>query len=156
MLSRRGASEAGGLRLRLALERASATADGAGGATLTWNEIATVAADVIPVRADERDLGEGLGDLTLQKIVIRKRHDVLAGDRFRLGERVFRIRSVSDPTGWTPPVRLREGGHERRTGLQEACRRSSTQMEDMIGGAKIRQRAAKRRGARASRRDGLP
>jgi len=97
VLSRRGASEAGRLRLRLALERATRSADGAGGATLTWNEIATVSADVIPVRADERDVGDGLGDVTLQRIVIRKRDDLLAGDRFRLGERLFRIRSVSDP-----------------------------------------------------------
>jgi SPP1 family predicted phage head-tail adaptor len=96
-LSRRGASDAGRLRLRLVLERATRSANGAGGATLTWNEIATVAADMVPVKADEREVGAGLGDLTLQKIAIRKRDDVLAGDRFRLSERLFRIRSVSDP-----------------------------------------------------------
>lgn len=96
MLSRRGASEAGRLRLHLALERATPSADGAGGVTLTWSEIATVAGDVQPIRADERRIGEGLGDLTLQRIVVRKR-DVLTGDRFRLGERYFPVRSVSDP-----------------------------------------------------------
>jgi SPP1 family predicted phage head-tail adaptor len=97
VLSRRGESEAGRLRLRLVLERATPSADGAGGATLVWNEIATVAADVTPVSADERSVGEGLGDLTLQRIVIRKRADILAGDRFRLGARLFRIRSITDP-----------------------------------------------------------
>jgi SPP1 family predicted phage head-tail adaptor len=97
VLSRRGASEAGRLRLRLVLEYATATPDGAGGSTLEWAEVATVAADVTPVRADERGVGEGLGDLTLQRIVIRRRDDVASGDRFRLDNRVFRIRSITDP-----------------------------------------------------------
>ncbi len=97
MLSRRGESDAGRLRLRLVLETAAPTPDDAGGATVAWSEVATVAADMIPVRADERGAGEGLADLTLQRIVIRRRGDVFAGDRFRLGERVFRIGSVSDP-----------------------------------------------------------
>lgn len=97
MLSRRGASEAGRLRLRLTLEKATPTADGAGGRTLTWNAVATLSAEVTPVKAEERIVGEGLGDLTQQRIVIRRRDDVAAGDRFRLGARLFRIRSVSDP-----------------------------------------------------------
>lgn len=97
MLSRRGASDPGRLRLRLTLERATATPDGAGGSTLSWSTVATLPADMTPVRADERDAGEGLADLTLHKIVIRKRSDIFGGDRFRLGERLFRIRSISDP-----------------------------------------------------------
>jgi SPP1 family predicted phage head-tail adaptor len=72
-------------------------ADGAGGATLTWSEVANLAAEVTPVSADERGIGEGPGDLTLQRIVIRKRADIFGGDRFRLGDRLFRIRSVTDP-----------------------------------------------------------
>jgi SPP1 family predicted phage head-tail adaptor len=97
VLSRRGESDPGRLRLRLALERATPSADGGGGATLSWGEVATVSADVTPVTADERPTGEGLGDLTLQKVVIRKRADTFVGDRFRLGERLFRIRTVTDP-----------------------------------------------------------
>jgi SPP1 family predicted phage head-tail adaptor len=97
VLSRRGASDPGRLRLRLVLERAMKTADGAGGATLVWSEVATVAADVTPVSADERGIGEGFGDLMLHKIVIRNRADILAGDRFKLGERLFRIKGVTDP-----------------------------------------------------------
>lgn len=97
MLSRRGASDAGRLRLRLTLERATPTPDGAGGSTLAWNAVAAVPADVTPVKADERGVGEGLADLTLHKIVIRKRAEVFTSDRFRLGERVFRIRSIRDP-----------------------------------------------------------
>ena len=97
MLSRRGASDAGRLRLRLTLERATPTPDGAGGATFSWNAIATVLADVVPLKADERGVGEGFSDLTLHRIVIRKRADISTSDRFRLSERIFRIRSISDP-----------------------------------------------------------
>jgi SPP1 family predicted phage head-tail adaptor len=83
--------------LRLTLERPTATPDGAGGFTLAWNAITILPADVAPVKADERSVDEGLSDLTLHKIVIRKRADILSSDRFRLGTRVFRIRSIVDP-----------------------------------------------------------
>jgi SPP1 family predicted phage head-tail adaptor len=97
VLSEKGASDPGRLRLQLTLEKATATPDGAGGATLAWAAAATVFADVTPLKAEERVAGEGLADITLQKIVIRHRGDVEAGDRFRLGARLFRIRSVTDP-----------------------------------------------------------
>jgi len=97
VLSRRGASDPGRLRVRLELERATPTSDGAGGSTLEWDEIAMVAADIEPIRADERTAGEGVADLALQKIAIRWRADISSGDRFRLGERLFRIRSITDP-----------------------------------------------------------
>jgi SPP1 family predicted phage head-tail adaptor len=97
VLSRRGASDAGRLRLRLTLERATPAPDGAGGSTLAWNAVATLPADVMPVKADEREAGEGLSDLALHRVVIRKRADISSSDRFRLGARKFRIRSISDP-----------------------------------------------------------
>jgi SPP1 family predicted phage head-tail adaptor len=97
VLSRRGASEPGRLRLQLELQKATATPDGAGGSTLAWATVATIAADMQPVKAGEHEVGEGLSDLTLQRIVIRHRSDVVAGDRFRLGERLFRIVGVTDP-----------------------------------------------------------
>ena len=97
MLSRRAASDPGRLRLRLVLEKPVAAPDGAGGSTLDWDAIATIAADVTPLRADERGVGEGIGDVTRHRIIIRHRSDVAAGDRFRLVERIFRIASVTDP-----------------------------------------------------------
>jgi SPP1 family predicted phage head-tail adaptor len=97
VLSRRAASDPGRLRLRLTLERATATPDGAGGSTLSWSAVATVPADVAPIGADGRVVGEGLADVTQHKIVIRRRTDVSTGDRFRLGDRLFRIRSLTDP-----------------------------------------------------------
>jgi SPP1 family predicted phage head-tail adaptor len=97
VLSRRGASDPGRLRLRLTLERATATPDGAGGSKLSWSAVATVPADVTPIGADERAIGEGLADVTRHRIVIRKRSDVSAGDRFTLGDRLFNIRGLADP-----------------------------------------------------------
>jgi SPP1 family predicted phage head-tail adaptor len=97
VLSRRGASEPGRLRLRLSLEKAARISDGAGGATLDWSEVAIVPAEVTPLRGDERAVGEGVGDMTRHRIAIRKRGDVAASDRFRLGARIFDVKSVSDP-----------------------------------------------------------
>ena len=97
MLSRSAASKPGRLRLRLTLERAVTNPDGAGGRTLAWAALATVAADVTPMRAEARQSGEGLADATTHRIVIRHRGDVQPGDRFRAGERLFAIRSITDP-----------------------------------------------------------
>lgn len=97
MLSRSGASTPGRLRQRLDLERATPTPDGAGGNTLTWNLVATVSAEMTPLRAQERSVGEGLADLVTHRIVIRHRSDVATGDRFRWGARLFRVRSITDP-----------------------------------------------------------
>lgn len=97
MLSRRGASAPGRLRQRLGLETASETPDGAGGATLSWSVVASLWAEVIPLKAGEREVGEGLADLVTHRIVIRHRSDVAAGDRFTSGVRVFHIRGLTDP-----------------------------------------------------------
>jgi SPP1 family predicted phage head-tail adaptor len=97
VLSRAGASAAGRLRFRLTLEKATASPDGAGGSTLGWTAAATLFADLTPVKAEERQSGEGIYGLTRYRIVIRHRDDVAAGDRLRLGDRVFSIKSVSDP-----------------------------------------------------------
>ncbi len=96
MLSRLGDTTPGRLRHRLTLQTATATPDGAGGSTLAWNAVATVSAEIVPLKAAERAVGEGEGDLTLHRIVIRKRGDVAPGDRFVLGARAFQIKSVTD------------------------------------------------------------
>jgi SPP1 family predicted phage head-tail adaptor len=97
VLSRRGASEAGRLRTRLVHEIPVETPDGAGGVVIAWTAGTTIAADLEPVRAGERRSGEGFADLTTHRIVIRHRADVRAGHRFRLGDRIFEIRSIHDP-----------------------------------------------------------
>ena len=96
VLSERGDSAPGRLRHRVTLR------DGDGDAGRRGRRDARVERGREPVggdraaKADERAVGEGEGDLTLHKIIIRKRDDVSAGDRFTLGARVFRIKSVTD------------------------------------------------------------
>lgn len=97
MLSKKGAGEPGRLRLRLTLEKPTPVPDGLGGATMEWDAVATLAAEVSPLKGEERSVGEGLVDTTRHRIVVRCRDDVSPGDRFRLGARVFTIRSVTDP-----------------------------------------------------------
>ena len=97
MLSALGASAPGRLRQRLALEKPTPVPDGFGGSVFSWDAVATLFGEVTPLRADERSVGEGLGDLVTHRIVIRYRADVSPGDRFVLGVRVFRVRGVSDP-----------------------------------------------------------
>jgi SPP1 family predicted phage head-tail adaptor len=97
VLSRRGASAPGRLRTRLDLEKATPSADGAGGRSVSWGAVATVSADIVPLKPRERETGEGLEDVVAHRIVIRRRDDVAAGDRFRLGTRIFAIKGVTDP-----------------------------------------------------------
>jgi SPP1 family predicted phage head-tail adaptor len=97
VLSRVGASEAGRLKRRLVLEKPARVPDGAGGATVTWSAAATLWAELRPLKAEERPLGEGLVDMALWRIVLRHREDVAPGDRLRLGARTFLVLAVSDP-----------------------------------------------------------
>ncbi len=97
MLSRRAASAPGRLRLRLILEKPAETPDGAGGRTLAWSASGIVAAELLPVRPEERGSGQGIADLTLHKVIIRHRADVAPGDRFRFGQRTFLLLAVTDP-----------------------------------------------------------
>lgn len=96
MLSRRGASRPGRLRQRVVLETRLDTPDGAGGFTRVWVGGATFAADIVPLRADEAEFGEGHAGRVTHRIIIRGRSDIASGDRLRLGARIFEIRAIHD------------------------------------------------------------
>nr|WP_246206566.1 phage head closure protein [Propylenella binzhouense] len=96
-MSAAGATHAGRLRHRMILERATRTPDGAGGEALAWSEAARFFAAIVPVRAEERVAGEGPGDRVTHRIAIRHRSGIAAGDRLRLGARLFTIRTIHDP-----------------------------------------------------------
>ncbi len=51
----------------MTLETATPTSDGAGGVTLAWSAVANLWAEIVPLKADERAVGEGEGDLTLHQ-----------------------------------------------------------------------------------------
>lgn len=87
----------GMLRTELIVEDAIESADGAGGVNREWIEVATLFAHVEPVRArmrygaDQRQV-----DIT-HRITLRDRADIFRRMRFRRGDRVFVIETISDP-----------------------------------------------------------
>jgi SPP1 family predicted phage head-tail adaptor len=97
VLSRRGASDPGRLRKRVVLEKPTPVPDSAGGSSMSWDAAAMLWAEIVPLRAEERSVGEGPADHVTHRVVIRRREDVAAGDRFRPGERLLRIVGVTDP-----------------------------------------------------------
>ena len=102
----------GMLRTELIVEDAIESGDGAGGVVREWVEVATLFAHVEPVRArmrygaDQRQV-----DIT-HRITMRHRGDIYRRMRFRRGERVFAIETISDPdeTGRYLVCETREAG----------------------------------------------
>ena len=86
----------GAMRHRLVLESALRAADGGGGVTETWSQVAEVWAAIIPASGDESLGGEAPRGQLSHTIHIRHRPGVSPAMRFRLGARVFEILAVVD------------------------------------------------------------
>ncbi|SER19986.1 phage head-tail adaptor, putative, SPP1 family [Faunimonas pinastri] len=97
MLSRAGASAPGRLGHRVTLERASGVSDGAGGRSSSWKTVAKLWAEVVPTGSDEQAVGEGTSSVITHKITLRGGQRLAAGDRLRLGQRLFWIEAITDP-----------------------------------------------------------
>lgn len=91
----------GTLRTRLALEAPAETPDGAGGVTRTYTPVADLWAAVTPVDARFDESAASAGATVTHRIVVRAPLALDLRHRFRLGARIFRIRSVRelDATG---------------------------------------------------------
>ena len=89
----------GDLRNRLTLEAPVRTSDGAGGATRSFSAVAEVWADIRTQGGHESLDADRLGSRISHAVWIRYRDDVLPDHRFRLGNRIFEIRSVIDHDG---------------------------------------------------------
>lgn len=89
--------DAGRLTARLVLERPDVAEDGQGGAVSGFVEIARVWALVEPRSFAEEEKGPGLVATVTHHVTVRSRGDVVAGQRFRKGARVFEILAVRDP-----------------------------------------------------------
>ena len=145
VLSRRGASEAGRLRLRLMLEKRDADAGRRRRLDARLGRgRRRVAADVAPVRGGRARGGRGLADLTLHRIVIRHRGDVETGDRFRLGERTVPHQERHRPGRGRALSRLPGGrggaAMSAARALQEAVFAALTadaELEALLGGANV-------------------
>jgi SPP1 family predicted phage head-tail adaptor len=88
----------GAMTARLDIEAPQAEPDGQGGATVTWQVLASVWARIEPVSfALAQDLaGAECGKIS-HRIWIRHRDDVAAGLRLRKGTRIFAVKLARDP-----------------------------------------------------------
>jgi SPP1 family predicted phage head-tail adaptor len=86
----------GELSHRFALQAPVRTADGGGGATVTWSLIAELWGALRPISGGEDLEADGLKERIAHEIWIRHRDGVTSDMRFVLGTRVFDIRAVMD------------------------------------------------------------
>jgi SPP1 family predicted phage head-tail adaptor len=87
----------GQLTAELALEMLQPVADGMGGYTETWVEIATVWGRIEPVSVAQRDFGTRPQPQVTHRILLRFRDDISTAMRLRKGARLFRLSAVHDP-----------------------------------------------------------
>lgn len=90
----------GALRQRVTVERATESADGFGGTTRVWSDIATIKAEVLAQVARESNEAGAVLERVSWRIRLRFRQDIKTGDRLVLdnGE-TLNIRGVMDPDG---------------------------------------------------------
>jgi SPP1 family predicted phage head-tail adaptor len=86
----------GRLRHHLALEAASRTPDGGGGASETWTTVAEVWAGITPTSGTEAVDADALTGRVSHEIVFRYRPDVAPAMRLRGSTRLFEIAAVID------------------------------------------------------------
>jgi SPP1 family predicted phage head-tail adaptor len=87
----------GQLASRIGLEKPVRTADGSGGATVDWDEVAMLWARIEPVSAGERFAADRLATRVTHRITLRFRADVEGGMRIRHRGRVFAVVAWRDP-----------------------------------------------------------
>jgi SPP1 family predicted phage head-tail adaptor len=87
----------GQLASRIGLEKPVRTADGSGGATLDWEEVATVWARIEPVAAAERFAADRLATHVTHRITVRFRTDIEGGMRIAHRGRVLTVIAWRDP-----------------------------------------------------------
>lgn len=84
---------AGDLRERVVIQEAVESPDGGGGAALTWRDIATVWAEIIPLSGREQIEAGGLVGVSAYRVNIRRRVDVTSAHRLVWGETTLVIKS---------------------------------------------------------------
>jgi SPP1 family predicted phage head-tail adaptor len=87
----------GAARQRAVLEAKTLTPDGGGGFAEDWEPYAVVWAALAPGSGGERVEAGRIESRISHTVAIRRRTDVSANHRLRIGERVFAIRALIDP-----------------------------------------------------------
>lgn len=98
------ATPIGTLRTRLVLEAPQRADDGGGGASVAWETVGEVWADLRAASGDESYALDRLAGSVSHVVVMRYRAGVTPQMRLRLDARVFDIRAAFDPDGrrtWT-------------------------------------------------------
>lgn len=88
--------QAGKLRDRVGIENPATVSDGAGGATTTWVNVATVWANITLVNARENRAAEQRAEKITHKITLRYRDDINATMRLVSGARIFEIEAITN------------------------------------------------------------
>jgi SPP1 family predicted phage head-tail adaptor len=81
----------GDLDRRLVLEAPVETDDGAGGVARSFETVATLWAQLTPVRARADTAADSLAALVTHRIVVRMPRTITTLNRFRDGTRIFRV-----------------------------------------------------------------
>jgi SPP1 family predicted phage head-tail adaptor len=92
-------SNPGSLNRRLTLEAPVESADGTGGVVRSFETVATLWAEVTPISAARAIEAKRAGARVTHRIGIRFADDITTRHRFRDGDRIFRIASLSDRDG---------------------------------------------------------
>jgi SPP1 family predicted phage head-tail adaptor len=101
---------AGSLDRRLTLEAPVDVNDGAGGVTRTYQTVATLWAQLTPVRARPDVAADSLAALVTHRIVVRSPRTIPTQKRFPDRTRIFRVVAFRE----TPDTRLHEAHAEER------------------------------------------
>jgi len=88
---------AGKLRHRITIQEQNLTPDGAGGFVRSWDDVATVWAEVEPFSGREQVQAEQLAGVVIYRIRMRYRSGVTAAHRLQFGARIFNIRRIITP-----------------------------------------------------------
>ncbi|MGB7260314.1 MAG: phage head closure protein [Pseudolabrys sp.] len=84
----------GDLKRRLVLDAPVDTDDGEGGVGTSYQSVAMVWAQVVPLTARADVVADSLGAALRYAIVIRYRDDITTRHRFQDGDRVYRVLAV--------------------------------------------------------------
>lgn len=84
----------GDLRLRVTLQAEGATSDDGGGYVSSWEDIASVWAQIVPLTGNEVFVHARVEAHVTHRITMRYRSDVTTAMRLIYQERVFNIRAV--------------------------------------------------------------
>ncbi|CAD7027296.1 head-tail adaptor protein [Pseudorhizobium endolithicum] len=87
----------GRMTARLMLEAPVEAGDGQGGAAVSWQAVCSLWALVEPMRVFEREEAAAEAAIVSHRIWVWFRQDIVAGQRFRKGTRVFSVKLVRDP-----------------------------------------------------------